>query len=908
MSRLDGGEELVKHLVSLRNLLDDLSLEVKSLYNLSDEVAAHFDANMGIYLTRSYKMFTEVGFAERVMNDSDYATVRNEAADFFEDHYVTKRKEHFVATDGMSSADAEAKALQELKDYKKNNYGRRLGMDQAQEYVDSFEYQADKQARKTTPTPLQPVIDSLKKRKRVPKALRALLGENVDEGNVDNIFRTISTVGMMASNQAFLQHTATLGRQSGWLLTRAELEQKINDLESKGDTKKAEYYRGFKPVRGRQVIGGAARSGKYDPFTNFVDSEGVNQGALLGPPEFADGMEAHFSNLKQLSKSDSGSTVVDKVFKLLSRSTGLSMALKTLGGFPGFYLRNALSNMLYFGPMQGMMIGTGLSQLVKQTTGATSDRVQTLFGRINDVDVYKLRLVGLNIVGDEVQTSTISELLRGERDMQTMTDELEGILKTIESKTIKGKAKVLTSLPTAVLKKAQALSQAIDAAHKIAYFEHELKVLREARDHANAVSDGSIYEGRSDEELERMASKKVLMTAQSYSQTLPVVKSLQEKGLPIFLSPFLRFKTEVPRITVNTGILLSQEMKSGNAVMKRRGQRRLAGSIFAIGGLSVGASLILKSFLDIGDEEEETARQWAPKYARGDTNFYYKDKDNDIKQFSLTFINPFAMLIDPFIRGVESLLNGRVDDFLGDTVGTLLFQTYFDEQILWGTLSRAIFENEDPQSGLPLVDDNMTGSEKMEEYVKFIYRDAFEPNTFKAINKAADAMGEDIPDWEFTATGILAQEVRPFKIYQMNPDSGVGRYLNEQRDSYNRARSKKNILLSENKEFSEEEIRDLVKEEYRRIARIHENINKHIQGSLKLGYSKEEAFRKMKELKYSKQRLYMLDTNATGRMAPSEQWQFNMLNREKLKDGRGKRRLDIFMDEWNKLPVLEPIK
>ena len=405
-----------------------------------------------------------------------------------------------------------------------------------------------------------------------------------------------------------------------------------------------------------------------------------------------------------------------------------------------------------------------------------------------------------------------------------------------------------------------------------------------------------------------MASKKVLMTAQSYSQTLPVVKSLQEKGLPIFLSPFLRFKTEVPRITVNTGILLSQEMKSGNAVMKRRGQRRLAGSIFAIGGLSVGASLILKSFLDIGDEEEETARQWAPKYARGDTNFYYKDKDNDIKQFSLTFINPFAMLIDPFIRGVESLLNGRVDDFLGDTVGTLLFQTYFDEQILWGTLSRAIFENEDPQSGLPLVDDNMTGSEKMEEYVKFIYRDAFEPKTFKAINKAADAMGEDIPDWEFTATGILAQEVRPFKIYQMNPDSGVGRYLNEQRDSYNRARSKKNILLSENKEFSEEEIRDLVKEEYRRIARIHENINKHIQGSLKLGYSKEEAFRKMKELKYSKQRLYMLDTNATGRMAPSEQWQFNMLNREKLKDGRGKRRLDIFMDEWNKLPVLESIK
>ena len=91
----------------------------------------------------------------------------------------------------------------------------------------------------------------------------------------------------LQANQAFLQHTATLGRESNWLFTQEELTKKIEELESKGDTKKASYYRTFTPVRGREKLGGAARSGKQDPFTNFINEDGVNKGMLLGPPEFS---------------------------------------------------------------------------------------------------------------------------------------------------------------------------------------------------------------------------------------------------------------------------------------------------------------------------------------------------------------------------------------------------------------------------------------------------------------------------------------------------------------------------------------------------------------------------------------------------------------------------------------------
>ena len=127
-------------------------------------------------------------------------------------------------------------------------------------------------------------------------------------------------------------------------------------------------------------------------------------------------------------------------------------------------------------------------------------------------------------------------------------------------------------------------------------------------------------------------------------------------------------------------------------------------------------------------------------------------------------------------------------------------------------------------------------------------------------------------------------------------------------DEYSRARGKKNMLLSDRREFTEQEIRDMVQEEYRRIGQIHKSINANIRGAKAFGYTKEEAFRKMKSSNISKARLYMLDKDSVGRLAPSKEWLFNIQNREGLADGKGKRRLDIFMDEWNKLPVLEPIK
>ena len=109
-----------------------------SLLNLSNDVSAHFDSNMGIYLTRTYKMFTEVDFGKRVMTDPNYADVRASAADFFEDQFIGERVKHLRTHKGMGEEEAKAQAAQEIKDYQREIKSS-IGMDAVQEYLDSFE-------------------------------------------------------------------------------------------------------------------------------------------------------------------------------------------------------------------------------------------------------------------------------------------------------------------------------------------------------------------------------------------------------------------------------------------------------------------------------------------------------------------------------------------------------------------------------------------------------------------------------------------------------------------------------------------------------------------------------------------------------------------------------------------------
>jgi len=599
---------------------------------------------------------------------------------------------------------------------------------------------------------------------------------------------------------------------------------------------------------------------------------------------------------------NSAENYMQKGLKIASWATGLSMAFKTLGS-AGFYLRNALSNLIYFGPMQGLVPGHGMTQLLKEV----GREMGAMVGMdTKALDSYRMRLHALNIIGDDVNTNLISDLLSGKQSTDTMTSDLEKLLKSSEKLLGKTK-KALWEVP---LEKAKEISFAIDAAHKIAYFEHEMKVLKKARDHANRTVDGSHLQNRTDEELERMAAKKVLMTSQSYSQTLPIVKAFQDKWLHVFHSPFLRFKTEVPRITVNTFKLAFQEMKSGNAVEKARGRWRFVGASGTLGIMGVGASYLLKGALGFGDEEDEFMRSGVPEYARDNTFFYLPEGEEGEppKMFDLTFVNPFAVILDPLLRGSESLLNDREGDVFADILGTLTFDIFADEQIMWGTVYNAFYRNNDPMTGHPIYESIDEPAEKATKLLKFLYRDAFEPKMFKAVNRAWDVRGEDFEEWEHSSTGVLAKELRPFKIHNVDAPKLFSRFLGEMRGTYDRIRGNKNRLFSETREFTESEIRDIAREEYKGLVRLHDDMVRKIRGGEKAGLTQQKAFIMMKEANISKQRLNMLYKNAVGRIPPSKDFMQTILSKPALREGgKGRRRLDIYLDEFNKLPRLEEV-
>ena len=138
------------------------------------------------------------------------------------------------------------------------------------------------------------------------------------------------------------------------------------------------------------------------------------------------------------------------------------------------------------------------------------------------------------------------------------------------------------------------------------------------------------------------------MTSQAYSQAPPAVAAFTKTPLGLVLAPFIRFKMEVPRIVINTFKLAKEEIRSGNPVLISRGRWRRNSMIGMLAGASSALPMIMAALSGIGDEEDESLRASGPVYLRGHT-FFYQGKGKDLKSWDLTYLNPFSLIVDPFL-------------------------------------------------------------------------------------------------------------------------------------------------------------------------------------------------------------------------------------------------------------------
>jgi hypothetical protein len=599
--------EIVQIIVNARAALDELSKkgnEVFKDYVGGFDVKFTFDGNLGLYLTRRYRMFEDVDFARAVREDPEYAEVRSSAVNFFDSIHRSQRINSLMNDGLLSKSEAEEVYEQEL-DMHVNDYGVTHGQIMMEEFIKGYESGkirgglrevrgADQEERLSfsytekdkLSQPFKAYLDQLKKKQNVPVELRNLLGERKDEEGIDNLLVTLMSTSSVMANQAMLNRMKQYGTQGDnpWLVTQEQIDEE-NEL-AKREQRKSKYDNFV-------LIKADASDVSWNPLRNFYTSPEVYEGVQK---LFA--LDTNSDEVKTMGK-----LALSRAFRGLQVATGTSMGFKTLGSLP-FYIRNLVGNAMFFGPMQGYYGGieTSLKEVggfaagvlhFDKLNGELGDKakklkensmlVRAFGGSKAEMDRELLFLNGQNIWGDEMRSEILKDFIEGRKSVNEAVQSIESYAAQIKKlapkgiETVTGKVKEKVNYITQT---AAALASAVDAYYKIGYYQHELGVLRDA---AEADPPDGKYRAMLDENgqpsftMKRMAAIKVKRTSQSYSQATPIIKDMTRGAAGIFVGAFARFSAEVVRIPTNTFKLGMEELRDSNSVIQKRGRRRLTG-------------------------------------------------------------------------------------------------------------------------------------------------------------------------------------------------------------------------------------------------------------------------------------------------------------------------------------------
>jgi hypothetical protein len=559
--------------------------------------------------------------------------------------------------------------------------------------------------------------------------------------------------------------------------------------------------------------------------------------------------------------SSSAGKTVEGMAKVMQNLTGKSMLFKTLGSV-GFYLRNILGNVLFFGPAQGVSLST--------MGGTMADSYNSIKGILNpdQIDAELTEMVGLGVFGDELRAGMIKELLDGKNE--TFLDKLNNILDKVPDDKVSGVKGVTAKTSEKVKSLEEALmrlSSNIDGVYKVQYYKHELGVLKEA---VAKYPKSALAEKVKDNEdiLKRMAADKVKRTAQSLSQAPPIISKLSKSSYGMLFAPFIRFKTEVPRIVFNTYDLAKEEIASDNPLIKARGKRRRAAMTAMVGGFSLGlpaaAALLMAG---IGNDEDEALRKSMPSYLRGHSFFFYR-WNGELQSIDLTYVNPFSIVADPVARSFQELTRGNADGAVGSFLKGAFFDQYLDEQILAGAVQDAM-DNRDAKTDRPISIDKVDGfSVAFAKRFAYVMDTAYNPRLISDAWDAYKAMGTDYDEISDSPVGEFFSGTLPFRIHDVDEEAQFRRFIRDHKDRVNEVKAKKYRMYSD-QPISEGDIRDIYNDEADDLITLNKEMYTVMQGFKGLGIEDREQFNMMKGAGIGKDKSQLLRVGISDRLTPN---------------------------------------
>ena len=852
--------ELGKVILEMRLLVDAFSKIMDKTYGLEGKVKLKVASGIGVYMTRDYKIFNEEGFRERVLADKTSEAYTDAYA--YMERQWTRNRSRKILRDAkkagvfLTPEGALAKAYQELEAIRTASIDPIHSTMTA--YLISLENRARGDAYSLPEGVARSMLGNLESRKHVPPALQKLLGVYGPEEGIQNIFRTFNTVAEMTARQAFLNNIVELGGAKSdsdteaFMFTHEELSRRAKDDPDID----AETYVNMRTGKSFVAVD------KVEPVTE-LETEYDEMYHYYVPLDMYEEMGKMFSpeiNEARMTNSKKAIAIAAEGLKL---GTGLALTMKTLGSFT-FYLRNILGNVLFFGPAQGFrpdemikILAIGTSKVAGTGKGAGSWFNQ------NSFDEYYAELTGFNVIGTDLYASLIRDLLKNPDQIGAALDELSKLSKYVEDARKVGK-KLASVAEKKVLSRLKALSQAVDSFYKIGYYEMEKANILNAKKWDIENGTDSIdanapvgYRNLTDYDIKYLAAKKVRRTAQSYSDSLHLVEKIGKSQYMAMVTPFLRFKTEVFRIGFNTWKLSKEEIRSSNGVIRKRGWKRRRGFVFVLSASVLFPALLARA-AGIGEDEDELLRGAAPDYKRFSTFWFWRSKKGgfwphfggspettDLWSMDMTFVNPFAIGVDPVMRFLEHAIRGDFERGAEEAWGSLA-QTFFDDNIFLGAILD-IRANTRSDTGGPIAEKG-EGLEGLRKKLLYMYEEAFQPRTPAKLREAAwkSLYGGESPDPTRSPRALVLGEINPVKAYKHDPEQSFLRFLQKARNERNRASSERNILKSSGS-LTKAEIRRSIGSWIEARRSVDERIYSAYLGARDLGLSQRDVRRIMSD-------------------------------------------------------------
>jgi hypothetical protein len=769
--------ETAKVIADFRVAIDSLSAQLSAELGQANPLSAIVDQNLGVYLTRSYKIHQDEGYAQRVLEDSEFAHQREQARQFFEREWVATTYEKWRADVAYEPySDAEVMSLVRAEATSKN-----VGTRDLYKFIDKHGSTPKTIGRTTSRTDLTRFMQ----KGEVPAELRPLLGEI--QNPIENAMRTYANLAQFLGTQRLLSQYTQLGLDNGWLVPAADVD---ND-----------------PVKYRG----------YAPLVNTTDTRGGEPlSEYYAEPDVVEAFQTMFNPAAEATRS-SAKIVIDGLGMVSARAVGTSMGALTLGS-AGFFMRNLTGILTFIG-------ANGFVPTPSNIVTALKGLYQVYYTNMEGLGAD---LTMLGLTEDSLISTTMRDFMRNAiEDPETVTNQIESMLGELSTpgnwlakswKTAKVGVDALVKL-----------NDQIDSFYKIAYWAHEIDVQTKANKHrATPLTP---------QQIKQEAARVVRLTTQGRERVVPIAKEFGRSGFGLLLNSFFRFTAEMYRLPLATTQLAMQEMKSGNPVLRNRGIRRLTGLGATLALTGHGAQALLKELLGFGDDEEEAIRKGQPIYNR-DANLFFSHnpEEGTVSVFDITYVNGFSPVVDMFGRAIHHATNGRWEKVPG-TILAGMAKNFVSPQIAVEALTQASSNKNDYGAALWLEDDSFTT--KGGKFLKHVISNAYKLKTPTNFYKAFAAYANNgVYDKEaaLELAGKLANEFKPLRVKTDPVEEHAARsfkVLKREMDAARKSLGDFNTFES----LSQDGVDEIYDRYEDSSIAINERLNKFARGFQKLGLS-----------------------------------------------------------------------